>query len=53
MYHIHAIFLPQLSSDPSIVIAKMDATANDVPQGYDVEGCVFKTLTIHGYLFLR
>ncbi|XP_073714233.1 protein disulfide isomerase family A, member 8 [Misgurnus anguillicaudatus] len=28
----------QLYSDPSIVIAKMDATANDVPQGYDVQG---------------
>ncbi|KAL6457538.1 hypothetical protein MHYP_G00345010 [Metynnis hypsauchen] len=28
----------ELSSDPSIVIAKMDATANDVPQGYDVQG---------------
>ncbi|KAG7457903.1 hypothetical protein MATL_G00232190 [Megalops atlanticus] len=28
----------QLSSDPNIVIAKMDATANDVPTGYDVQG---------------
>ncbi|XP_057210618.1 protein disulfide isomerase family A, member 8 isoform X2 [Triplophysa rosa] len=28
----------QLYSDPNIVIAKMDATANDVPQGYDVQG---------------
>ncbi|KAG9355288.1 hypothetical protein JZ751_000126 [Albula glossodonta] len=28
----------QLSSDPNIVIAKMDATANDVPSGYDVQG---------------
>uniref|UniRef100_A0A8C2F1L0 Protein disulfide-isomerase A3 n=1 Tax=Cyprinus carpio TaxID=7962 RepID=A0A8C2F1L0_CYPCA len=28
----------RLYSDPSIVIAKMDATANDVPQGYDVQG---------------
>ncbi|KAI5087374.1 protein disulfide-isomerase A3 precursor [Silurus meridionalis] len=28
----------ELANDPSIVIAKMDATANDVPQGYDVEG---------------
>ncbi|TSK28277.1 Protein disulfide-isomerase A3 [Bagarius yarrelli] len=28
----------QLYNDPNIVIAKMDATANDVPQGYDVEG---------------
>uniref|UniRef100_A0A8C7IX25 Protein disulfide-isomerase n=1 Tax=Oncorhynchus kisutch TaxID=8019 RepID=A0A8C7IX25_ONCKI len=26
----------QLYSDPNIVIAKMDATANDVPQGFDV-----------------
>uniref|UniRef100_A0A3B1II08 protein disulfide-isomerase n=1 Tax=Astyanax mexicanus TaxID=7994 RepID=A0A3B1II08_ASTMX len=26
----------ELSSDPNIVIAKMDATANDVPEGYDV-----------------
>uniref|UniRef100_A0A8C2DZ52 Protein disulfide-isomerase n=1 Tax=Cyprinus carpio TaxID=7962 RepID=A0A8C2DZ52_CYPCA len=31
----------QLYSDPNIVIAKMDATANDVPQGYDVQGYVF------------
>ncbi|KAJ8335149.1 hypothetical protein SKAU_G00407880 [Synaphobranchus kaupii] len=28
----------QLSGDPNIVIAKMDATANDVPTGYDVQG---------------
>uniref|UniRef100_A0A8C8DEP1 Protein disulfide-isomerase n=1 Tax=Oncorhynchus tshawytscha TaxID=74940 RepID=A0A8C8DEP1_ONCTS len=28
----------QLYSDPNIVIAKMDATANDVPQGFDVQG---------------
>ncbi|XP_066530035.1 protein disulfide isomerase family A, member 8 [Hoplias malabaricus] len=28
----------ELSSDPNIVIAKMDATANDVPPGYDVQG---------------
>uniref|UniRef100_A0A8B9JTI6 protein disulfide-isomerase n=1 Tax=Astyanax mexicanus TaxID=7994 RepID=A0A8B9JTI6_ASTMX len=28
----------ELSSDPNIVIAKMDATANDVPEGYDVHG---------------
>ncbi|XP_062318095.1 protein disulfide-isomerase A3 [Osmerus eperlanus] len=28
----------KLSSDPSIVIAKMDATANDVPSQYDVRG---------------
>uniref|UniRef100_A0AAR2J850 Thioredoxin domain-containing protein n=1 Tax=Pygocentrus nattereri TaxID=42514 RepID=A0AAR2J850_PYGNA len=28
----------ELSGDPSIVIAKMDATANDVPLGYDVQG---------------
>ncbi len=31
----------QLYSDPNIVIAKMDATANDIPQGYDVQGYVF------------
>ncbi|XP_076864519.1 protein disulfide isomerase family A, member 8 [Brachyhypopomus gauderio] len=28
----------QLSNDPHIVIAKMDASANDVPYGYDVQG---------------
>ncbi|XP_028819306.1 protein disulfide-isomerase A3-like isoform X2 [Denticeps clupeoides] len=28
----------QLSGDPNIVVAKMDAVANDVPQGYDVQG---------------
>lgn len=28
----------QLSNDPKIVIAKMDATANDVPENYDVQG---------------
>uniref|UniRef100_A0A8B9L557 Protein disulfide-isomerase A3 n=1 Tax=Astyanax mexicanus TaxID=7994 RepID=A0A8B9L557_ASTMX len=28
----------KLSSDPNIVIAKMDATANDVPLDYDVQG---------------
>lgn len=38
-------FLLQLYNDPSFVIAKMDATANDVPQGYDVEGCVFTAIT--------
>nr|NP_001003517.1 protein disulfide isomerase family A, member 8 precursor [Danio rerio]AAH77131.1 Zgc:100906 [Danio rerio] len=27
-----------LYSDPNIVIAKMDATVNDVPAGYDVQG---------------
>ncbi|XP_064201545.1 protein disulfide isomerase family A, member 7 [Anguilla rostrata] len=28
----------QLSGDPNVIIAKMDATANDVPTGYDVQG---------------
>uniref|UniRef100_A0A672NBF7 protein disulfide-isomerase n=1 Tax=Sinocyclocheilus grahami TaxID=75366 RepID=A0A672NBF7_SINGR len=28
----------RLYSDPNLVIAKMDATANDIPQGYDVQG---------------
>ncbi|XP_048849263.1 protein disulfide-isomerase A3-like isoform X2 [Brienomyrus brachyistius] len=28
----------KLSSNPRIIIAKMDATANDVPNGYDVQG---------------
>ncbi len=41
----HPVFLfflwSQLYSDPNIVIAKMDATANDIPQGYDVQGYVF------------
>lgn len=45
----YTVFLLQLSSDPNIVIAKMDATANDVPQGYDVQGYVFKTISVHSY----
>ncbi|XP_046875517.1 protein disulfide-isomerase A3-like [Hypomesus transpacificus] len=28
----------QLYDDPNIVIAKMDATANDVPEGFDIQG---------------
>lgn len=32
----HLIF--QLSGDSHIVIAKMDATANDIPSNYDVHG---------------
>lgn len=28
----------QLADDPNIVIAKMDATANDVPSPYEVSG---------------
>lgn len=40
----------QLYSDPNIVIAKMDATANDVPQGYDVQGHVFKFYITHQVL---
>ncbi|KAJ8273537.1 hypothetical protein GJAV_G00102730 [Gymnothorax javanicus] len=28
----------KLAGDPNIVIAKMDATANDVPNGYEVQG---------------
>ena len=31
-------FYQQLSKDPNIVIAKMDATANDVPSPYEVRG---------------
>lgn len=31
-------FYPQLSKDPNIIIAKMDATANDVPSPYEVRG---------------
>lgn len=30
----------QLASDPNVVIAKMDATANDVPSPYEVSGWV-------------
>lgn len=46
IYHVQKyIFLLQLYNDPNIVIAKMDATDNDVPPGYDVEGWVFKTIT--------
>ena len=32
------LFVSQLMDDPNIVIAKMDATANDVPSPYDVRG---------------
>lgn len=28
----------QLSGDSHIVVAKMDATANDIPPDYDVQG---------------
>lgn len=31
-------FYQQLSKDSNIVIAKMDATANDVPLPYEVRG---------------
>ena len=31
-------FSPQLKDEPEIVIAKMDATANDVPSPYEVRG---------------
>ena len=33
-------------AEEDVVIAKMDATANDVPDGFDVQGCVtlFKSL---------
>lgn len=44
----------QLSNDPNVVIAKMDATANDVPSPYDVRGYVLvhqSVLTLH-FLFL-
>lgn len=30
--------LPKLAGDPNVVIAKMDATANDVPSPYEVSG---------------
>lgn len=33
-----SLLLLQLANDPNIVIAKMDATANDVPSPYDVRG---------------
>lgn len=32
------LLLLQLTDDPNIVIAKMDATANDVPSPYEVSG---------------
>jgi hypothetical protein len=37
------MFLPllQMAKESSVVIAKMDATANDVPSAYDVRGSVF------------
>ena len=31
-------FHQQLSKDPNIIVAKMDATANDVPSPYEVRG---------------
>lgn len=31
-------FYQQLRKDPNIIIAKMDATANDVPSPYEVRG---------------
>ncbi|KAM6973657.1 protein disulfide isomerase family A, member 8 [Aplochiton taeniatus] len=36
----------QLHADPNIVIAKMDASSNDVPHGYDVQG--FPTIYFSG-----
>ena len=29
---------PQLADEPDLVIAKMDATANDVPPSFEVQG---------------
>lgn len=39
LFHKYDLF-PQLSDSPNIVIAKMDATANDVPSPYEVRGYV-------------
>lgn len=33
-----SLLLLQLANNPNIIIAKMDATANDVPSLYDVRG---------------
>lgn len=33
-----SFFYQQLSKDPNIIVAKMDATANDVPSPYEVRG---------------
>ncbi|TRZ01353.1 hypothetical protein DNTS_033244 [Danionella cerebrum] len=33
----------KLHNEPNVVIAKMDATANDAPQGYEVQGHVSST----------
>ena len=32
--------LGEKMAEEDVVIAKMDATANDVPDGFDVQGCV-------------
>ena len=36
--HFLLLFSLKLAGDPNIVIAKMDATANDVPSPYEVSG---------------
>lgn len=36
----------QLADDPNVVIAKMDATANDVPPQYEVSGWVCSPATL-------
>ena len=39
-------------AEEDVVIAKMDATANDVPDGFDVQGCamLFKSFLFRTYL---
>lgn len=38
VYNIIYPLIFQLSGDSHIFIAKMDATANDIPPNYDVQG---------------
>lgn len=46
------ILLPQLADDPNVVIAKMDATANDVPSPYEVSGWVDWSLAVIFIIFV-
>ena len=44
-------FLLQLKDEPNVVIAKMDATANDVPSPYKVSGYVPASISFTSYFF--
>lgn len=49
---MNTVILLQLSNDPNIVIAKMDATANDVPSPYEVRGYVACIIYVPNFLFV-